>query len=339
MLGTGQVTDEIRRRPSGEDLRVFWILVFDESRDRFAKDLAVRAVGGDRATVPWVVRDPGVFNDANSVMTDVADMLEAARTEIEAIGDGAVGVDLVLLARRELNIADASSPVQLPDWWPVERVRGALVATTVQDLTWSTGVPLSDEVAALGDLSRLLYELDVVLVERLAQMSSTKRTIQSLNDRVFDGGLADCLETSEQKLKELSGNVSRYRPSTRPGRNDSIVARLWGHMNSCSSADLPNVARALAKALGVEGRGFGDLPLVGVLNRPTSPVADKGIESCMFLLVALRSACRMLTAGAHADEYPRFPVLALRALSLDIRKYLDRVVSIFGATNRVAERK
>ena len=337
MLGTGQVADEIRRRPSGEDLRVFWVMVFDESRDRFAKDLAKQAVGVDRATVPWVVRDPGVFNDANSVMTDVADVLEAARAEIEAIGDGVAGVDLVLLARRELSMADASSPVQLPDWWPVERLRGALVTTTVLDLTWSTGVPLGDEVAALGDLSRLLYELDVVLVNRLVQMSSNRRNIQSLDDRVFDGGLADCLATSERKLKELSGNVSRYRPSTRPGKNDSIVARLWGHIDSCSPADLPNVARSLAKALGVEEGTFGDLPLVGVLNRPTNPVADKGIESCMFLLVAIRSACQMLTAGAHADEYPRFPVLALRALSLDIRKYLDRVVSILGTTDGVAE--
>lgn len=336
MLGAGQVVDEVRRRPSAEELRVFWVLVFDESRDRFAEDLAARAIGADRATVPWVVRDPGVFNDANSVMTDVADVLEAARAEIEARGDTVAGVDLVLLARRELNMADASSPVQLPDWWPVERARGALIATTVQDLTWATGVPLSDEVAALGDLARLLYELDVALVERLARMSSNKRNTQSIDDTVFDGRLAACLAASERKLKEVS-DASRYRPSARPGRNDSVVARLWGHMNSCNPGDLPRVARSLEKALGVERDDFGDLPLVGVLNRPTNPVADKGTESCMFLLVALRSACQMLTAGAHADEYPRFPVLALRALSLDIRKYLDRVVSILGTTRGSAK--
>ena len=329
MLGAGQVADEVRRRPSAEDLRVFWVRVLDESRDRFAEDLAAQAVGADRAIVPWVVRDPGVFNDPNSVMTDVADVLEGARAQIEAVGDTVAGVDLVLLARRELNIADASSPVQLPVWWPVARVRGALIATTVQDLTWATGVPLSDEAAALGDLARLLYDLDVALVERLARRSSNKRNTQSIDDTVFDGGLAECLFASERRLREVS-DAAHYRPSARPGRNDSVVARLWGHMNSCTPEGLGRVARSLAKALGVEGNDFGDLPLVGVLNRPTNPVADKGTESCLFLLVALRSACLMLTAGAHADEYPRFPVLALRALSLDIRRYLDRVVSILG---------
>ena len=326
MPNAKQVVDEIRSLDPSDHLQVYWVRVFDESRDQFASEIAAGSIGGDRLVVPWVVRDPGLFNDANSVMADVVDVLETARSSIADARGSHSGVDLVLLARRDTNVADASSPVEIPDWWPIREFRGRVVTTTVKDLTWSIAVPMNDEVSALGDLSRLVYSLDVALTARLRE-TSTVRDAQSLDDLVFGGSLADCLLSGGRRLAQLEGRESHYRPSTRPGRNETVVGRLWSYVNKCPPESLPRVAASLAKSLGLDGIATGDPPLVAALSRTANPVPDKGHESCLWLLVSLRAACQMLTAAAHADEYPRFPVLLLRSFSLDLRRFLDRSIA------------
>lgn len=326
MPSAKQVVDEIRSLETRDHLGVYWIRVFDESRDQFASEIAVESVGGDRLVVPWVVRDPGLFNDANSVMTDVVDVLESARDVVSGATGPWSGVDLVLLARRDTSVADASSPVEIPDWWPIREFRGRLITTTVEDLTWSVAVPLNDDVSALGDLSRLVYSLDVVLTSRLREASATPRRVQSLDDLVFGGSLATCLISGERRLAEVAGGESHYRPTTRPGTNETVVGRLWAYVNKSPPEALPKAAASLAKAVGLDANETGDPPLTAVLSRTANPIPDKASESGLWLLVSLRAACQLLTAGAHADEYPRFPVLLLRSFSLDLRRFLDRLI-------------
>jgi len=118
-----QVVEEIRRRrrrPSGMlALSVFW-MTLSGNRDEFALEL--RRVRGEWPLVPWILRTAGLFRDSNSVMNDVISILDEARCEIGEVADHARqcgGVDLVVLGRSELRLAVTSSPILLPDWFPL----------------------------------------------------------------------------------------------------------------------------------------------------------------------------------------------------------------------------
>lgn len=44
------------------------------------------------------------------------------------------------------------------------------------------------------------------------------------------------------------------------------------------------------------------------------------------LIVTVRGACQLVTAAAHADEYPRFGAQLLQSTSHDLRSFLDGAV-------------
>ena len=44
------------------------------------------------------------------------------------------------------------------------------------------------------------------------------------------------------------------------------------------------------------------------------------------LIVTVRAACQLVTAAAHADEYPRFGAQLLQSTSRDLRSFLNGAV-------------
>ena len=324
MMEPNQILDEIRRRSNGSwPLNVFWVSL-STGRDDFAERL--KQIREGWPVVPWVLRTSG-FSDPNSVMNDVIDVLHRARKDIEAVGEVAKrrgGVALVLLSRRELNLAVTSSPILLPDWFPVAPEQ--TVTARIDDLTWSVRVPISDE-ASLDDLRRILYEIDEALVARLQESLNTDHNrVQSFWSHVCrenDDKIAAELSKIRNGLQEIK-NPTGYRPST---KNPTIVSRLWYTVNRTKPDGLAKTAKALAEALNVENDAdHDDAPLLAVLNRPTNPVRSSRQWWSFCLIVALRSACQLVTAAAHADEYPRFPVVLLRSTSLDLQQFLDAAV-------------
>ncbi len=186
LLTPQEVAAEIRRRSDTGPLRIYWVDVGSQGRDAFAGKLRERT-HGDRLLVPWRLGTPNLFTDSNTVMADVGEVLEEARDNLEQGGAGVVGVDLVLLAKRGLEIVDASSPIELPDWFPVVEARGRTVTTTVMELTWDVVARLDEARLDVADISRLLYELDVALLNRLRVAEASPRKVQSIADRLFDG--------------------------------------------------------------------------------------------------------------------------------------------------------
>lgn len=315
-------------------LRVFWVQVWWQSREEFAAGLAAVNDKPDRVLVPWTLRKPNLFMDANSVMFDVLEVLEEAKAALAH--PAGKGIDLVLLTRRELAVVDASSPIELPDWYPVRPGRGETVTTTVQELTWEVASSLADDALLLEDVSRLLYDLDVALLARLRQaLAISKRNVQSVEALLFSGSsLAADLDRIEGALDTARASKERYRPSTRPGRDDSIVAKIWRQVNQTGPDGLVKCASALALALEPR-RAVACQPvaasLVAVLNRTSNPIRSDAERWCFNLLVTVRSACLLLTAAAHAEEYPRFPVVLLKSVSQDLRRFLDKAVTTLQA--------
>jgi len=327
MISPRQIIQELVEwsRPSSVPLNVFWITMQGE-RENFAQQL--RQLRQELAIVPWVVRGIG-FSDPNSVMNDVSSALGAARGEIEALHPTVRNcgyLDLVLISRKEWNLAISSSPVTLPAWFPVSP--GEVVTCNIMDLTWATAVPISDQVAQMHEMRRLLYELDVVLTARLLQTEATdSRSLHSLWSHLSEtdgGSFAEELKGSDGRLRGIR-NPSEFRPSI---RSRTVVGYIWAAANSRSSDRTVKVAKALADGLQLSRITVnGPPPLLAVLNRPSNRNISEETWWCFCLVVAIRTACQFVTAAAHADEYARYPVALLRSVSLDLRSFLDQAVT------------
>lgn len=301
-------------------------------RNEFAADLAER--GASQAIVPHVLRTTG-FMDPNSVMYDVAKILSLVRDDIQRLAGVArekKGIDLVVVSRKELRLADTSSPIVLPDWFPV--APGQTATVRIEDLSWTARVALSDETAGMDDLRRLLHEVDKALLFRLrVSRQCDHRKTQSLLDLVFaeaveKGAVDEELARIGTTLHEVR-NPTSYRPSASPQRNPTVVGRLWAHANRTAPDRLPKAAKALAQALGECSLGD-QVSLATVLQRPSDRICDATAQWCFALIVTLRTACQLATAAAHADEYPRFPAVLLRTTSDDLRWFLDDAVAKLG---------
>jgi hypothetical protein len=118
-------------------------------------------------------------------------------------------------------------------------------------------------------------------------------------------------------------NVGNFRPSAREG--GSLVARLLRLASASSPDALTARGKALAAALKVEdARVVGvDDALVSVLLRPTVRELSAAVRYGRNAIVSVYTASQFVTAAAHADSYPRYPILLLRSMSFNIRRSLE----------------
>lgn len=324
MLEPKTVVENLSSRPP-EPLRVFWVRVGGD-RNTFERHLV--QLRAQCPIVPWVLRKPALFQNPNSVMSDVLEILNDAREEIQAVQNAATkagGLDLVVLGRTDLKLADTSSPILLPDWFPV--APGQTPPVRIEDLTWSARLSLSDPTLALDDLRRILHDLDHALTNRLqVSLETDHRLTNSLWNRIRrKGRISDDLPRMKAKLNTVS-NATAYRPSV--AHSLTVVGLLWGYANSKAPDDLQRTAGALADALQIEDADVerDDASLAAVLNRPANPM-DARVRWAFALIVTVRGACQLVTAAAHADEYPRFRAQLLQSTSHDLRSFLDDAVA------------
>ncbi len=337
MLKAHHVVDAIERqqRTGREPVRFYWVALTAEEtgpdRERFKSDL--RAVAAGYPLQPVVLRTHG-FRDPNAVMNDLATVVEGARDDLLEFGmcEQIVErgfVDIVLISRREFGLAITSSPLQLPEWFPVSP--SELVTAKVTDLTWSADVALSAPEARLGDLRRLLHELDGVLLSRLRTSRDRDRNIANSFLGLVgaeDEPVAEVLANATNAWEAVK-NPRDYRPS-RTGA--TMVCRLWYTSTTKHPERVVKPARILSRALGVAPADLDDHKesIVAVLGRPTNPVyySDIRVRWAFDLIVTVGGACQFATAAAHADAYARYPVMLVRSISESLRESLDGFVKI-----------
>lgn len=326
------VEEVIRRsRARGGELCFYWV-VSGGDRDEFEHRLW--ELGAHLPLCPIIVRIGG-FVDPNAVAVDLLRVLEAARPRL-LLRDLAQRVreanhlDVVLIARRELELDSSSSPIVLPSWFPV--FPDMSVTATIMDLTWSTHVSLRAEEVRVGEIGRLLFELDRELVRHLrASYEQDHRLVNSLHDVLRtkeDRAISfpDLLSSAEASLDRVT-NPRFYRPRT--AKNPTLVGRLWRLANTKHVDGLRREARRTVAAL----RLAPPTPppdinesLMAVLSRPSSPIKDPFDRWGFNLIVTIRAACQLITAAAHADEYEAYPLRLVRSVSQDIRTSSDEAV-------------
>ena len=286
--------------------------------------------------VPVVLRVPG-FVDPNAVMNDLGNVLEHCESDLrvpdmrERLARHGF-VDFVLISRREFALAATSSPLQVPEWFPVSA--GREVTARIEDLTWSAGVALSAPEAHTGEIKRLLCELDGILLERVREVGARDhRLVRGLLDRIHPDSeesvsLDDFLSRAQAALDKVR-NPLDYRPSARSG---TVVGRLWSLTARTHPDGLGKVAVNLAKALQIGDRGIDghEESIMAVLGRPTNPMGDAGKRWAFDIIVTVRAACQFVTAAAHADAYARYPVRLVGSLSRELQRSLDGFVEVLG---------
>ena len=341
MVKPQHVFEDIRRRRAGSDhpddpIRFYWVTITPEDdggdRNRFRRLL--RESAGGYPLLPVVLRVAG-FEDPNAVMNDLAAVLETCRDDLQAPDDRERSVrhgfvDFVLISRREFALAETSSPLRLPDWFPVSA--GHEVTARIEDLTWSAGVALSAPEAHIGEIKRLLCELDRMLLIRVQAVGAADhQLVRGLLDR-FQPDPAESISpegflSGAQAALDNVKNPRDYRPSSRSG---TVVGRLWSLSGRTHADGLGKVARRLAQALQVGAQELEghEESIMAVLGRPPNPIGDAGNRWAFDIIVTVRAACQLVTATAHADAYSRYPVRLVGSLSRELQRSLDGFVEV-----------
>jgi hypothetical protein len=303
-------------------IQVLWCRV-EGNREEFAREL--RALLSDLPVVVLPVRGVG-FWDPNSVFDDLVDLLSANRPHVEGVRAlrDSDRVVIVLLSRTELAIPQISSPAVLPSWFPVQG--GLSLKSRITDVSWRAAISLSDPLVAVPNLCERLYEFERVCIHRLRLVHSADiHAVQGLvalrRKETSAADFGDVLTAAEESHQRVL-NPSSYRPSLR--NHASIVSQVWWLYQTLSSENRRPAAKAFARALDLGGMTIEARPtLVAVLHRPTNLPMDKGVRMAEHLIASVGSACQLVTAAAHADQYEAYPETLLRSVSYDLRTWLS----------------
>jgi hypothetical protein len=329
-LPCATVAEEVRTRfrETRAGLAVYWVAV-KSSRGDYAQQL--QAMLHDHPVGVVVLRSRGLFENANSVMADIATLVSEAQSTLQqafAVHADSRRWGVVVVARTPMTIGQSSSPVELPDWFP--DLGGTEVHSSIEDITWLSLATLDDADLALSALHRSLYDVEGALLRRLMQVGNTSPGSQAAlfgaigkND---EANLTDSLKLARQEHRQVP-NPNSYRPSARHDR--AIVARLWSQAAVTKPLYYANdLAKPLASALKLDQQLLAkvDLPesLFAVLGAPgqQGPPPSKAQRFADNLLWCVVTSFRLLTASHHADEHGRFPYPLLYSVSRELRSTL-----------------
>ena len=273
------------------------------------------------------------FTHPDTVMDDLARTLEEIKddllaSELKARVEKAGSLEVVVVSRTSFELAINTSPLHLPEWFPVSP--GQVVDASVTDLTLRVAVPLSQ--VDTGELCRLLYELDWGLLRRIkVGLDRDRYSVATFLDecRGETKGTASyekLLGVAEEKLGDVQ-NPRHYRPSAAEHR--TLVGHIWRVANRKSAYELAETAESLARAVRMDSARPEDSreALLTALARPNK-LSSIEARWAFNVIMSVQGACRLITAAAHADRYGRYPTWLLRSLSLDLRESLDDAVRL-----------
>lgn len=306
---------------------------------RCDEDRALRKLDLERAlegvpAIPLVLRSP-LFNDPNAWASDVVRLLDEQRLAFEAHAEAISAgrsCALVVIARGDLSISQASSPATLPSWFP--RYGGQEILALARDLQQTAYCSLSDEVCAVGQLSELLFRLELVLSSRVATfLADDKHHGLGFWDSYLKArsGYADRATWCAALLESVKsvGGVQSFRPSLRA--RSSLIAAMWSLFCDETPAKMIGRAKDLCSFLKPRraplSTGSYFLP---VLFRGVGDAAqDELTKYCRDLIVVVGASCQLTTAAAHADQYGLVNAELLGAQSRDLRRFLGSSLDVF----------
>jgi len=304
---------------SEEVLRVFWLCVHGP-RDALATSLS-RSLGGEEI-LGLVVRDPW-FTNSNEVLSDVQRLFEKSKPLLQEITSRRPNrLTIIILLKKDLTFPQISSPIQLPNWFPVRP--GLETYFYLTDLIGvNEGALLNSPELMIDKIAAQVYALEDVLVQLLGQKILHHRTsvtefLKHLTKRSsIDVGIH--LAAYRAHLTAVA-DPRAYRPNA-AGGTSSIVTDFLTRVLDCSPPKLAENADGLGAQIELGG-GRLKPSYLGVGLRPKRKMSESG-ANWHSIMLGLYQAYQTMNAAAHAGDYGRYPIGLLYYSSLDLQSFLQ----------------
>lgn len=320
---------EIVRRfeRSDSDLSVYWIAIRSD-RSAFARNLSGNL--SDWPMAVSILKKPSLFEHPNSIMSDLAALLDDVRDELSRCFSTHKAADrwgIVLISRVPFAIGQSSSPAVLPEWFP-DKLAGNEIHCSIEDVTWRTLAALDEPDLMLNELHRRLYTLESALLRRLRAVSAMEPGVANgLFSKIYrnaERSGEDLLSQAEKEWQSVN-NPSSYRPSS---RSHSLVARIWSKVMFENGAYVAGLADDLACALHVDTELLATMPLRDSFFASLRQTNSNSVRSLerrfgLNLAVTIATSMRLLTMAHHADAYGSYPYSLLYSTSSELRVSLS----------------
>lgn len=316
MLNPETIADSLIRfhQEQTEDIEAFWIesstsrneLV--SALDSLTEDLPilVATVAKGRFTDP-----DGVVDDLNVTILENEKWFTPLRRELIVRDEK---FSIVLVSKRPLGVPQLSSPVELPDWFPLWPSR--LLTANIKSASASITLSLASQDISEIAINTAMYELERALSTRLESvMQASAAAVNGLqvaiaNHKDAPSSVAGLLASSKAAVQLRTGG--EFRPGGGVG-SDFIVSQLARLWRDCPPKDRESLATFAAQALGLDGSTVIDLQfsLMSLLTRGRENLAETptGITFCRNLMGIVSDAVQFINARHHADEFPEFPAI------------------------------
>lgn len=303
-------------------IRLFWLRYANGSRDELAAQLATDIDG--EAIVPLVLRTAG-FKNANAVLSDVQALFEANRLSLEHLSQRSYErLTILVLSKEDFRLINASSPITLPDWFPVCPATDTYFS--VSDIGEAAEVvPLNCTEARLDHIAELLFDLEQTLVQRLrAAYESDPARAGRFIDALQPGGekgtdAQPTLDIFERHISSV-GEPRAYRPNAAE-KSKFLAARMLKLVLGNSPKQVSAVAEELSKSL----IGSDSIELkptfFAVMWRPANKT-PVGTTNWHAILISFFQSYQLMNANAHAGEFPPYSVALQYSTSLNLRQFL-----------------
>lgn len=316
MLSPQTISDSLIRfhLQQTEDIEAFWV---ESSTSRQELVSALNSLTEGRPIlVASVIKgrfiDPdGVTDDLNVTILEHEDWFTPVRRE-QIIRDQKFSI--VLVSKRPLGVPQLSSPVELPDWFPLwpSRLLTANVKSTNSSITISLASQDISEVAinnAMFELEQALgLRMDVVIQTSPEAVNNLQAAIA--NNSSAPASISGLVASSKAGLQLRTSE--EFRPGGAVGSAFIVsqLARLW---RDCPPKDRESLATSAADALGLNSTTAIELQysLMSLLTRGKERLASTPahITFCRNLLGTVSDAIQLVNARHHADEFPEFPAV------------------------------
>jgi len=325
MLSPFTIADSIRRfhLQQTADVEAFWIESAG-SRQQLVTELQA-LVEGLPILVTTVGRDR--FIDPNGIVDDLSLSIQEnnawftpERREF-VIRDQKFSI--VLVSKRPLGVPQLSSPVSLPDWFPLwpSRLLTANIKSVFSSITLSLASPDIPEAA----INSALFTLEQSLCNRLeAVLQSAPSAADQLmaavaNHASAPSNIAGLVATSKEGLQGRTGDEFRPGGAVNSGFIVSHIARIW---RDCPPKDRQGLAAHAAAAFGLNETSAIDIQfsLSALLTRGKEKLAavPAHITFSRNLMVTVLDALQFTNGIHHADEFPQFPAVLTITFAKDL---------------------
>jgi hypothetical protein len=327
MLNAQIIADYLKKLHRGRspEVAAYW-LEEAASRSELLSQLSVLLAGLPILTAS-VAR--GSFDDPNGIIDDLAKLIS---DHSDWFGDSNRAsiikeqkFSLVLISKRPLGVPQISSPVTLPDWFPLWPSK--LLTVKIQSITESVDISVGSPDVPVGPINASLYLLEVALCARFVSVFRRAPAVSAKLCARLGGkkGAADLVGmVAQSEAGRSSGTPEGFRPGG-GATSPYLVSHLFRQWWECSHSGLHDLAVDIADALDVHpgSKIEAQYSLASLLTRTAKPKLSEtppGVTFARNALVSLSHAIQFTNAAHHGGDYPNFPALLTISYAQDLAR-------------------